>query len=74
MVSTGMLLLPGTSGGMDALIGEDAYDAGGDFVVDDGGIVASAYDIDDEFLLGLIRTRKGLRGVRISDLRLYDLI
>ena len=33
---------------------EDAYDAGGDFVVDDGFVVF-AYDVDTEFLAGRIR-------------------
>jgi hypothetical protein len=68
-----LLMLLGASGHVGVPIGEDAYDAGGDFVVDDGGIVVFAYHIDAEFLLGLIRTRKHLSGVRISNLR-YHLI
>jgi hypothetical protein len=41
-------------------------------VVDDG-IVVVAYIVEAEFLLGLIKMRKELSGVRISDLRLYRL-
>jgi hypothetical protein len=51
-----LLMLLGASGNVDVLIGEDAYDAGGDFVVNDG-LVVFAYDIDAGFLLGLIRTK-----------------
>jgi hypothetical protein len=68
-----LLMVLGASGDVGVLIGEDAYDPGGDFVVDDG-LVVFTYDIDAEFLLGLIRTRKHLSGVRISDLQLYHLI
>jgi hypothetical protein len=48
------------SGDVAVLIGADACDVGGDFVVDDWMmIVVFAYDIDidTEFLLELIRTR-----------------
>ena len=64
-----LLMLLGPSGDVGVLIGEDAYNAGGDFVMDDG-IVDFAYDID----VVMIRTRKGLSRVRISDLQLYHLI
>jgi hypothetical protein len=37
-------------------LGEDAYDAGGDCVMNDG-LVVFAHDIDAGFLLGLIRTK-----------------
>jgi len=66
-------MLLGASGDVGVPIEEDAYDAGGDFVVDDGGIVVFAYHIDAEFLLDLIRTRNHLSGLRISNLR-YHLI
>jgi hypothetical protein len=46
-----LLMLLGASGDVGVLIGEDAYDTGGDFVMDDG-LVVFAYDIDTEFLLG----------------------
>ena len=68
-----LLALLGVTGDVGVLMGEDVYDAGGDFVVSDG-ILVFAYIIDAELLLGLIRTRNHLRGVRISDLRLYHLI
>jgi hypothetical protein len=68
-----LLMLLGGGGDVGVLIGEDAYDVGGNFGVEDGPVVL-AYDIDAEFLLWLIRTSKHLSGVRISDLRLYYLI
>jgi hypothetical protein len=68
-----VLMLLGASGDVRVLIGEDAYDAGDNFGVEDGPVVL-AYNIDAEFLLSLIRTSKRLSGVRISDLRLYHLI
>jgi hypothetical protein len=50
-----LLMLLGASCDVRVLIGEDAYDTGGDFVMDDG-LVVFAYDIDAEFLIvGLIR-------------------
>ena len=51
-----LLMLLGASGNVGVLIREDAYDAGGDFVVNDG-LVIVAYDTDAGFLLGLIRTK-----------------
>jgi hypothetical protein len=50
-----LLILLGESGDVGVLIGEDMYDAGGDFVVNDG-LLVFAHDIDAGFLLGLIRT------------------
>jgi hypothetical protein len=58
-----LLLLFGASGDVSVLIGEDTYDVGGDFVVDDG-LVFFAYDIDTEFLLELIRTTNILAGLK----------
>jgi hypothetical protein len=50
-----ILMLLGGSYDVRVLIGEDAYDTGGDFVMDDG-LVIFVYDIDAEFLIvGLIR-------------------
>ena len=60
-------MLPGMSSNVGILIKEDACGMGGNFVVDVGGIVVSAYDIKVEFLLGLIRTGKHLNGVRKSN-------
>ena len=51
-----LLMLLGASGDVGVLIGEDTYDAGGDFVVNDG-LVVFAYDINAGFLLGLIKTK-----------------
>jgi hypothetical protein len=45
-----LLMLFGASGYEGVLLGEDAYDAGGDFVVGDGLVVFSD-NIDPEFLL-----------------------
>jgi hypothetical protein len=50
-----LLILLGASGDVGVLIGEDVYDAGGDFVVNDG-LLVFAHGIDTGFLLGLIRT------------------
>jgi hypothetical protein len=44
-------MLLGASCDLRVLIGEDAHDTGGDFVMDDG-LVVFAYNIDTEFLLG----------------------
>jgi hypothetical protein len=50
-----ILMLLGASCDVRVLIGEDTYDTGGDFVIDNG-LVVFAYDIDAEFLIvGLIR-------------------
>jgi hypothetical protein len=57
-----LLMLFGASGDVGILIGEDAYDAGGDFVVDDGPAFFT-YDIDTEFLLELIRMTDTLAGL-----------
>jgi hypothetical protein len=46
-----LVMLLGASCDVRVLIGEDAYDTGGDCVMDDG-LVVFAYDIDTEFQLG----------------------
>jgi hypothetical protein len=43
------LVLLGAGGDVGILFGEDGYDAGGDFVVDDRLVVLS-HDVDSEFL------------------------
>jgi hypothetical protein len=57
-----LLLLFGVSGDVGVLIGEDAFEVGGDFVVDDGPAFF-ADNIDTEFLLELIRTMNTLAGL-----------
>jgi hypothetical protein len=62
MVLELLLILLSASGDVGVLIGEDVYDTGGDFVVNDG-LLVFAHDIDAGFLLGLIRTDKQLGGL-----------
>ena len=52
-----LLMLLNKSGDVGILIGENAYDTGGNFVAGDGFIVF-AYDIGTKFLLGLVRTKQ----------------
>jgi hypothetical protein len=44
-----VLVVLGASGDVGVLFGENGYDAGGDFVVDDRLVVLS-HDVDSEFL------------------------
>jgi hypothetical protein len=57
-----LMMLFGASSDVSFLIGEDAYDVGGDFAVDDGPAFF-AYDIDTEFLLEIIRMTNTLVGL-----------
>jgi hypothetical protein len=52
----GMLLR--ASSDVSVLFGEDAYDAGGDYVMDDGKMMVLAWNVDSEFLGSLDRANQ----------------